>query len=140
MAGLLFLGLGFGLDYFGIYPNVKRIWTPSWVLFSGGWCFLLLAGFYSLLDAVGWERWAFPLRVIGANSIVAYCMAELWGGFIASAFRTHLVENVFKRPAVENLIQPWGDVYAPLIMGIAQLITFWLILFWMYRRKILVRI
>ncbi len=75
VAGVLFLGLGFGLDYFGICPNVKRIWTPGWVLFSGGWCFLLLAAFYSLLDAPGWERWAFPLRVIGANSIVAYFMA-----------------------------------------------------------------
>jgi heparan-alpha-glucosaminide N-acetyltransferase len=131
VAGLLFLGLGFGLDYFGICPNVKRIWTPSWVLYSGGWCFLLMAGFYSLLDAVGWSRWAFPLRVIGANSIAAYCMAELWRGFIASSFRTHLGESFFKQ---------WGDAYAPLAMGVAVLLTYWLILLWMYRRKIYVRI
>jgi predicted acyltransferase len=131
VAGLLFLGLGFGLDYFGICPNVKRIWTPSWVLFSGGWCFLILAGFYSLLDAVGWERWAFPLRVIGANSIAAYCMAELWQDFITSSLRKHLGESFFKRG---------GDAYAPLIMGVAVLLTYWLILLWMYRRRIFVRI
>ncbi len=131
VAGLLFLGLGFGLDYFGICPNVKRIWTPSWVLFSGGWCFLILAGFYSLLDAVGWERWAFALRVIGANSIAAYCMAELWRDFITSSLRKHLGESFFKR---------WGDAYAPLIMGVAVLLTYWLILLWMYRRRIFVRI
>ena len=131
VAGLLFLGLGFGLDYFGICPNVKRIWTPSWVLFSGGWCFLIMAGFYSLLDAVGWERWAFPLRVIGANSIAAYCMAELWRDFITSSLRKHLGEDLFKR---------WGDAYAPLIMGVAVLLTYWLILLWMYRRRIFVRI
>lgn len=131
VAGLLFLGLGFGLDYFGICPNVKRIWTPSWVLFSGGWCFLLLAGFYSLLDAPGWERWAFPLRVIGANSIVAYFMADVWRGFISSSLRTHLGEGFFKQ---------WGDAYAPLAMGIAILLVYWLILLWLYRRRIFVRI
>src|SRR5207302_1970892 len=40
-AGLIGLGAGWLLDYTGVCPNVKRIWTPSWVLFSGGWCFLL---------------------------------------------------------------------------------------------------
>ena len=131
VAGLLFLALGFGLDYFGICPNVKRIWTPSWVLFSGGWCFLIMAGFFSLLDAPGWDKWAFPLRVIGANSIVAYCIAELWGDFITKALRTHLGDAFFKT---------WGDAYAPLTMGLAVLLTYWLILFWMYRRRIFVRI
>jgi heparan-alpha-glucosaminide N-acetyltransferase len=131
VAGLLFLALGFGLDYFGICPNVKRIWTPSWVLFSGGWCFLIMAAFFSLLDAVGWEKWAFPLRVIGANSIVAYCMAEVWQDFIIRAYRTHVGDNFFKQ---------WGDAYAPLAMGIAVLLTYWLILFWMYRKRIFVRI
>ena len=110
---------------------MKRIWTPSWVLFSGGWCFLIMAGFFSLLDAPGWDKWAFPLRVIGANSIVAYCMADLWGDFIRKAFRTHVGEKFFKT---------WGDAYAPLTMGVAVLLTYWLILLWMYRRRIFVRI
>ena len=34
----------------GVCPVVKRIWTPSWVLFSGGWCFLILAAFYAVVD------------------------------------------------------------------------------------------
>ena len=62
---------------------VKRIWTPSWVLFSGGWCLLFLAAFYAVLDVMKVRFWAFPLRVIGMNSIAAYCMAGLWEGFIA---------------------------------------------------------
>ena len=141
-AGLLFLALGFGLDYFGICPNVKRIWTPSWVLFSGGWCFLIMAAFFSLLDAVGWEKWAFPLRVIGANSIVAYCMADLsWGNFFASTFRTHLNERPSSCPCrSRSFFKPWGDLYAPVIMGAAVLLVFWLILFWMFRKRIFVRI
>ncbi|RYD29465.1 MAG: DUF5009 domain-containing protein, partial [Verrucomicrobiaceae bacterium] len=49
-AGLLGLGMGWGLDALGIAPVVKRIWTPSWVLFSGGWAFLILAAFYLVME------------------------------------------------------------------------------------------
>ncbi|CAN5453923.1 DUF5009 domain-containing protein [soil metagenome] len=131
VAGLLFLALGFGLDYFGICPNVKRIWTPSWVLFSGGWCLLIMAGFFTLLDAVGLEKWAFPLRVIGANSIAAYFMVEVWQGFFSKSLRTHVGDSFFKQ---------WGEAYAPLTVGIGVLLCYWLILLWMYRRKVFIRI
>ncbi len=81
VAGLVGLAAGWGLGELGVCPVVKRIWTPTWVLFSGGWCFLFLAGFYAVLDLVGFRFWAFPLQVIGMNSIAAYCMAELVRGF-----------------------------------------------------------
>src|SRR6185295_13101943 len=76
LMGAICLAAGYAADYFGICPSVKRIWTPAWVLYSGGWCFLILAGFYATLDAVGLSGWAFPLRVIGMNSIAAYVMAH----------------------------------------------------------------
>ena len=110
---------------------MKRIWTPSWVLFSGGWCFLLLAGFYAVIDVRGWKRWAFPLVVIGMNSIAAYCIAHLFDGFIARNLNTHLGPNVFKIS---------GEAYEPFLHGAAILLVFWLILYWMYRRKLFLRI
>ena len=66
-------GAGLGAGELGICPVVKRIWTPSWVLFRGGLCFLFLAAFYAIIDGLGWGGWSFPLRVIGMNSIAAYC-------------------------------------------------------------------
>ena len=44
----------------GVCPVVKRIWTPSWVLFSGGWCFLLLAAFYAVIDVLGLRALGLP--------------------------------------------------------------------------------
>ncbi|MDB6019071.1 MAG: hypothetical protein JWR19_3560, partial [Pedosphaera sp.] len=38
IAGVIGLAAGWLLGALGICPVVKRIWTPSWVLFSGGWC------------------------------------------------------------------------------------------------------
>ncbi|WP_202947312.1 hypothetical protein, partial [Zavarzinella formosa] len=36
LAGTIAFSAGFALDYFGLIPNVKRIWTPAWTLYSGG--------------------------------------------------------------------------------------------------------
>jgi heparan-alpha-glucosaminide N-acetyltransferase len=130
-AGCVGLAFGWGLGELGICPVVKRIWTPSWVLFSGGWCFLFLAGFYAVLDLMKVRFWAFPLRVIGMNSIAAYCMAGLWESFIARNLTIHLGKEPFI---------VLGQAYEPLLHGAGVLLVLWLILFWMYRRKLFLRI
>jgi heparan-alpha-glucosaminide N-acetyltransferase len=131
MAGAIGLAAGAMLGWLGICPVVKRIWTPSWVLFSGGWCFLLLAAFYLLIDLWGLRRWAFPLVVIGMNSIAAYCMAHMFDSFIGSSLTTHLGTDAFK---------VFGQAYEPLVHGALVLLVMWLLLFWMYRRKLFLRI
>ena len=130
-AGAVGLAAGAALGWLGVCPVVKRIWTPSWVLFSGGWCFLLLAGFYLLIDLWGHRRWAFPLVVVGMNSIAAYCMAHMFDGFIASSLKTHLGADAFKA---------FAPAYEPLVRGALILFVMWLLLFWMYRRKLFLRI
>ena len=65
IAGVIGVAGGWLLGAAGICPVVKRIWTPSWVIFSGGWAFLILAGFYLLLDIWPRRGWAFPLMVVG---------------------------------------------------------------------------
>jgi predicted acyltransferase len=130
LMGLALLAMGLGVEAAGLCPIVKRIWTPAWVLFSGGWCFLLLAGFYATTDWIGYAGWTFPLRVIGANSIVAYCAAHLIENFILTSFRIHFGADVFKQ----------FGAYEPFVSGLAVLVVLWLILFWMYRQKIFVRI
>ena len=131
IAGVISLTAGTTFGWLGLCPVVKRIWTPSWVLFSGGWCFLLLAVFYAVIDLWNSKRWAFPLAVIGMNSIAAYCIAHLFEDFVAKALTTNLGTSVFKA---------FGVAAEPFVHGAAVLLGLWLILFWMYRRKIFVRI
>jgi predicted acyltransferase len=131
VAGAVGLAAGAALGWLGICPVVKRIWTPSWVLFSGGWCFLLLAAFYVTIDIWGIRRWAFPLVVVGMNSIAAYCSAHLFDNFISSSLDTHLGTGLCKT---------FGQPYEPFLHGALVLFVMWLILFWMYRRKLFLRI
>jgi predicted acyltransferase len=130
-AGVIGLFAGWLLGALGICPVVKRIWTPSWVLFSGGWCFLWLAGFYTVIDVLRQKDWAFPLVVIGMNSIAAYLIAHLFEGFILKNLKTHLGQSTFAR---------LGTAYEPFLHGAAALFVMWLILYWMYRRKLFLRI
>ena len=131
IAGLLGLIAGWLLGATGVCPVVKRIWTPSWVLFSGGWCFLFLAAFYVVMDMWNSRAWAFPLVVIGMNSIAAYLIAHLFDGFIAKALPRHLGDSVFLMA---------GPAYKPLLLGFGVLAIEWLLLWWMYRRKLFLRI
>jgi len=84
-----------------------------------------------VIELWGWKRLAFPLVVIGMNSIAIYCLAHLFEGFILKNLKTHLGQDVFKI---------FGDAYEPLVHGAAVVAVFWLILYWMYRRKIFLRI
>jgi predicted acyltransferase len=131
IAGFIGLAAGALLHVTGICPVVKRIWTPSWTLFSGGACFLLLAAFCWVIEARGYKRWAFPLVVVGLNSIAAYLIAHLFEDFIRSSFLIHLGPRPF---------DAFGAALQPFVEGAAILTAYWLLLFWMYQRKIFLRI
>ena len=130
-AGAIGVAAGLLLHWAGICPVVKRIWTPAWTLFSGGVCFLFLAAFSYIIEMRGYRKWAFPLVVIGMNSIAAYLIAHLCGDFIVQSFHIHLGPHFFAFA---------GQGLEPLLQGAAVLLMFWLILFWMYRRKLFLKI
>ncbi|MGV3602517.1 MAG: acyltransferase family protein [Dyadobacter fermentans] len=129
-AGVLFV-LALAFHFTGLNPIVKRIWTPAWTLFSGGWAFLLLAAFYFVVDVKGQKSWFFPLIVIGTNSIAAYVIADGFGGFIRESFKIHLGQHY------DAFL---GEGYAPLVSGALVLLIEWLILRWMYKKKIFIKI
>jgi predicted acyltransferase len=130
-TGALLIAAGLLLHFTGICPIVKRIWTPAWTLFSGGVCFLFLSAFSWVIEMKGYKRWSFPLLVIGMNSIAAYLIAHLCEEFVASSLRINLGPKPF---AV------LGAGLQPLLFGAAMLLIYWLMLLWMYRRKIFLRV
>jgi len=131
IAGVALTLAGLVFQWLHISPIVKRIWTSSYTLYSGGLVILMLAGFYALIEWKGWRRWSFPLLVIGANSIAIYVMSWTIEHFVSSALVRHLGAAPF---AIA------GPPFEPVLRGLGVLIVFWLILYWMWRRKIFLRI
>jgi heparan-alpha-glucosaminide N-acetyltransferase len=131
ISGAALVLLGLVCQWAGISPIVKRVWTSSYTLYSGGLVVLILAGFYALLDWKGWRRWAFPLIVVGMNSIAIYLMSWTMESFVSGALDRHFGTAI-------SVIA--GPTFQPVLHGFLVMLIFWLILYWMYRRKIFLRI
>ena len=107
-------------------PVVMKMWTTSYGLLSAGWSCLMLLVFYWIIDIRGYRKWAFPLTVIGANAIFIYMLSSL----------VHLdsIVSVFTKEIARVL--PNSEQF---FQQAAVLVVEWLILFWMYKRKIFVK-
>jgi heparan-alpha-glucosaminide N-acetyltransferase len=116
------------LPEWAIAPVVKKIWSPGWVVFSTGWTLLLLAAFLFVVDICRLRRWAFPLLVVGMNSLAMYVLSHLIRGWISGTYQTHLGQGIFE------------GTYGPTIESVVVLVTLWLICLWMYRRRIFIRL
>ena len=137
-AGALLLAAGIALDpailpgidstRWTICPIVKRIWTPSYVLYSGGWAVLAAAALYWIIDVRHIHRWTFPLVVVGMNSLVMYLLAALAAGWTRRTLHTHLGPLPFE----------W--TYGPIVESLSELVLFWLVCLWLYRNRVFVRI
>ncbi|MDB5150820.1 MAG: Protein of unknown function transrane [Mucilaginibacter sp.] len=132
IAGTCLIALGILLQITNINPIVKRIWTPAWVIFSGGICVGFLALFYWLVDLKQYKKTFFFLSVIGMNSIAAYLMSD--GGL-----RQYITDNLYIHLGL-HYDQMFGTAYATLVNGALTLLLLWLILYWMYKQKIYIRI
>jgi len=131
IAAVALMGAGLVLHFTGICPIVKRIWTPAWTLWSGGVCFAFLAAFSWVIDVRGYRKIAFPLVVVGMNSIAAYLIAHLWEEFILNSFKIHLGMR---------FLNVFGTGLEPFFLGVLTMAAYWIILWWMYKRKIFIRI
>jgi len=130
-AGSIAISLAIVLDATGACPIIKRIWTPSWTLLSGGIAFLSLAAFHLVCDVMEIKTPFLPLIVLGSNSIAAYTIAHLWPDFIAKSLVRHLPSATF---------QSFGPQWSVPFLGACVLLSLWLFLAWMYRRKIFLKI
>lgn len=129
--GVVLTLAGLVLQWLHLCPIVKRIWTSSYALYSGGLILLILAGFHALIELNGWKRWTFPLMVIGANSIAIYVMSWTMEHFVSENLVRHLGAAPF---------QVLGAPFEPVLRGAAVLLVFYWILLWMYRKGIFVKI
>jgi predicted acyltransferase len=131
VAGIALAAAGLLLQWLHICPIVKRIWTSSYTLYSGGLVILILAALYGAVEIKGWRRWVFPLLVIGANSIAIYVLSWTVEDFVSGAIVRHAGHAPF-------LV--FGPPFEPVLRGMGVLLIFWLVLYWMYRRKIFLKI
>lgn len=129
IAGLVGVGLGYGLD--PITPIIKRICTTSFVIVSGGWCLLVLAFCYWLIDIkkVSFSVWFFS--VVGMNSLFIYLFTNTGGG--------EWFHDIIK-PFTYGLLGWSGETWAALVTSALVWAALWSLCYALYKKRIFIRI
>ncbi len=133
IAGLLCLAGGYGLDWTGITPIIKRIATSSFVLASLGWALWLLTFCYWWIDTLDHKKNLFFFTVIGMNSLFIYLFFEIVGDRWFTGYITAITNGLL------------GLLHLPLsIIAITgSLCVFgleWLLCYFLYRKRIFFRL
>jgi predicted acyltransferase len=126
-SAVVLIGLGILWNY--DFPINKRLWTSSFVCYVGGFSILFFVFFYLLIDVLGFHKWAFPLLLIGSNSILIYMASEGLVNF------KHTAEFVFGG-IIEFSPLNWQPVFTALSVTFAQFV----LLYFLYKRKLFLKI
>ena len=126
LAALLMLGRGllWSLDF----PINKALWSSSFVLVAGAYSLGLFALFYYLIDVRGWKGWTKFFEVIGLNSITIYLAMRF--------FALGTINKKFLEGTAALLPPAWGN----LLLSLGYFAICWLLLWFLYRKKVFLKI
>jgi predicted acyltransferase len=130
--GLVTLVAGYGLDFAGVTPIIKRIATTSFTLASLGWCLLGLAFVYWWIDMLGHRKYLKLFTIVGMNSLFIYIFFEIVGNRWFNGYVGTVTNGLMK-----IVHMPEG-----LMMIITSLSIFaleWGMCYFLYKKKIFFR-
>ena len=133
MWSAICLILGFGLDWAGITPIIKRIATTSFTLASLGWVLLFLAAIYWWIDIKDHRKNLKFFTIVGMNSIFIYLFFEIVGSRWFNEYVSAVTNGLMKMINTPHM----------LMLIITSLCIFtleWLLCYFLYKKKIFLRV
>lgn len=126
LAAAVMAGCGWLLR--DISPIIKKIWSPSYVLCTGGICIALLALFHLVVDRMRWGFWTHPFLWVGANPLLAYLAGVLLD-----------MDGIVNRLSGGDVAGALGK-YADTVHALLPLLLILVALRFLYRRSVFVRV
>lgn len=109
-------------------PINKKIWTSTFVLATGAYSLFMLSVFYWVIDVRGWRKWAFFFQVIGMNAITIFVGKRFLGfGRISEFF-------------LSGVASLGNAGFRDLVLSLGTIAVEWLFLYYLYRRKLFLRV
>ena len=139
-VGALLISLGVACAHW--IPYNKPVWTPSYVLVTGGTGLAIVACFYGINQFISFKNWTMPLVVLGSNPILAYVLPVI---FKLVVFATWIVETpkgkiTAQQASLDALVGVFGRVTGGWVYTATYIVFWWLILALMYRKRLFLRI
>ena len=128
-SGIIGLIIGYGLSPYT--PIIKRISTSTFVFASGGWALLALALCYWLIDIKKYRKGVLFFTIVGMNPLFIYLFAHIGGA--------DLIKKIVL--PFSNALFGWtGKQGAHLMLSILVISSLWYLCFWLYQKRIFIRI
>ncbi|MGQ1911072.1 acyltransferase family protein [Marinifilum sp. RC60d5] len=138
------LGFVLGLVWNIWFPINKPLWTSSYVLYAAGLAQLVMAVMIYLIDILNYKKWAHPFLVFGMNPLFIFVLSVVWVKVII-----YLVHFTDKSGGIlngyawlyKNAFASWaGPLNGSLLFALSHIIVYWLIVLYLYKRKIFIKI
>jgi len=128
-AGIIGLLIGYGLS--PVTPIIKKIATSTFVFASGGWSLIALALCYWFIDIKKNQKGVLFFAIVGMNPLFIYLFAHVGGA--------DFIKKIFL--PFSNALFGWtGELSAQIILSCIVLFMLWYICYWLYKRKLFIRI
>ena len=124
------------------FPINKALWTSSYVLYTGGWATIILAMCYWLIDVHKYDRFTKPFVIYGVNAITVFFLSGLLPRLV-NMIKVDL--NGEKVGALSYVNKAWfAPNFSPLNASLAYAVAFvlfWYLILWiMYKRNIIIKV
>ncbi len=139
-GGGVLLGIGIALNT--VLPYNKPVWTPSYILVSGGLAALILGVLHAATDFGKWKGWTFPLVVFGSNALLAYVAPILVKLLILQVWVVKTPDgHVPLQQAVLNAMIRWfGRIDGGWAYTALYICFWWAILWLLYRKRVFLKV
>ncbi len=131
VMGIVLLFAGYLFSY-GC-PINKAVWSPTFVLVACGSASLFLSLLVWIIDVRGFCSWITPFQAIGSNPLFIYLLASLLA-ITLSYCGIHSMIYAFVVSVVP------GGCFASLVYGLLYVLFNGLIAYWLFRRKIYIKV
>ncbi|MFT4031540.1 MAG: DUF5009 domain-containing protein [Siphonobacter sp.] len=138
-------GVSIGWVWGLVFPINKALWTSSYVCYAAGWALIVLALLYYLIDVKGWKRWTKPFVIFGVNPMVVF----FFSGVIPRVLSAIKVSNPEGGEPISVQTYWYDYLIAPqfadpknasLTWALLCLVFWFIILYLLYRKQIVVKV
>jgi predicted acyltransferase len=123
-------------------PLIKKIWTSTFAIYSGGVALVMFSVFYFILDIKQWRRWSTPLLILGTNAILAFALSNI---ITTLTDRIHVTTRAGEALTIHqwlNQILATGlaPIHASLVYAVAIVLFNIALIYPLYRKRIFLRL
>jgi predicted acyltransferase len=138
-----FAAICLGLMWDLQFPINKSLWTSSFVLYTGGLATVILSMSYYMIDIQRYHKFTTPFVVYGINAITVFFLSGLLP-------RTLNMVQIGQPDGTATGLQNWlyhhyyrnhlSPINASLAWAITQILFWYIILYIMYKKKIIIKV